>query len=929
MKKSVLAIALAVLMAVSLLTVGAMAEGTTITLNEFVSKVEAGNGTYDGEGVVVLIEPASGCRGNHDDHPAVVDGKTPERIQMYDDTAYAQYQRFSGYADISISNVTFKLVVPQENIKFCGAWNDTQTNISPDKLDAELQILSTGAISFYNCVFDNVAVSPINCATVLTFDKCSFTGLGGYGVKDAKAPVIIVNNCEFANCDGGVYMNGAGTTSMTYTGNRFDNIGGRAAIQISAAGAYGNAKIDISNNTSSGNGAIVRQLNKTVTSSVLDPVTLEEKNSFDPNSPLFLAGTGVVENKYIYVHAVNGSNDNDGTSPETAVKTFKEALSRANSGDEIILLSNVAENNLPYVNETITLDLNGKTLSTDKLVSQGNLTIIDSTAVSAPQVSADYSTVTYNSGKINVSIAVHAAFGGTVTLKSGSIVSSDLGAYVQGDTTGNSIISSTFNIEGGYIEAQEFAATTQGKGATLNISGGVLVAKDNAVVAGNGTVTSEKNLGGTTINISGGTMIGHITTDGYIACGVYHPQQGTLNISGGTIYADGGVGILMRAGVANITGGNIIATGTDAGKVGDSTIIQNCYGIIYDENSDYPGMNASDAVTVSGDANVTADAGSEAIHVIQSETASEDRVVVKGGSYSSSVAEFVDESLNYELNNFGIYTYYTDFETALANALPCAQIKNVKDDPSVTMYSLTVDPANGSQAIRVSVPAGTEYTLPTPTNSGYIFLGWRDNNNVTHKAGDVITVNSDMTFVAVWGNLPDVKPSEPSEPETPVFPFYDVTARDWYYSAVKYVYEKGLMDGVDVGVFAPNDTLTRAMVWTIIARAEGVDTTGGATWYAKAQEWVTAKGISDGENPNAAITRQELVTMLYRLAGEPAVSGTITAPDASSVSTWAQSAMTWAMNIGLVEGDENGAVTPTATATRAQAAALIMRYLEA
>ena len=220
-------------------------------------------------------------------------------------------------------------------------------------------------------------------------------------------------------------------------------------------------------------------------------------------------------------------------------------------------------------------------------------------------------------------------------------------------------------------------------------------------------------------------------------------------------------------------------------------------------------------------------------------------------------------------------------------------------------------------------------TLPNVTNSGYIFLGWRDNNNVTHKAGEVVTITADTTFTAVWGNLPDVKPSEPETPETPVFPFYDVTARDWYYSAVKYVYEKGLMDGVDVGVFAPNDTLTRAMVWTIIARAEGVDTTGGATWYAKAQEWVTAKGISDGENPSAAITRQELVTMLYRLAGEPAVSGTITAPDASSVSTWATDAMTWAMNIGLVEGDENGAVTPTATATRAQAAALIMRYLEA
>ena len=244
-------------------------------------------------------------------------------------------------------------------------------------------------------------------------------------------------------------------------------------------------------------------------------------------------------------------------------------------------------------------------------------------------------------------------------------------------------------------------------------------------------------------------------------------------------------------------------------------------------------------------------------------------------------------------------------------------------------WTVTVSYGNGMPDMIVNVIRdGGTITLPTPTNSGYIFLGWRS-GDTTYKAGDVVPITGNTTFVAVWGNLPDVKPSEPETPETPVFPFYDVSARDWYYSAVKYVYEKGLMDGVDVGVFAPNDTLTRAMVWTIIARAEGVDTTGGATWYAKAQEWVTAKGISDGENPNAAITRQELVTMLYRLAGEPAVSGTITAPDASSVSTWAQNAMTWAMNIGLVEGDENGAVTPTATATRAQAAALIMRYLEA
>lgn len=243
-----------------------------------------------------------------------------------------------------------------------------------------------------------------------------------------------------------------------------------------------------------------------------------------------------------------------------------------------------------------------------------------------------------------------------------------------------------------------------------------------------------------------------------------------------------------------------------------------------------------------------------------------------------------------------------------------------------SVYTVTFK-SNGTEYDTKLVAAGTEITLPTPSNSGYIFLGWRC-GDVTYKAGEVIKVEEDLTFTAVWGNLPDVDPDDPDEPEVPDFPFYDVSASAWYYDAVKYVYDKGLMDGVDDHEFAPDATLTRAMVWTILARMEGVDTTGGATWYAKAQEWAVAKGISDGENPNAAITREQLVTMFYRLAGEPSVSGSITAPDADSVSSWAKDAMIWAMDIGLIEGDENGAVTPTATATRAQAAAIIMRYIE-
>ena len=255
-----------------------------------------------------------------------------------------------------------------------------------------------------------------------------------------------------------------------------------------------------------------------------------------------------------------------------------------------------------------------------------------------------------------------------------------------------------------------------------------------------------------------------------------------------------------------------------------------------------------------------------------------------------------------------------------------SDVKYTSNVAAASNFTVTFNSNGGTEYATQLVEADSEIILPTPSKSGYIFLGWRCGEN-TYNAGATVKVTADMAFSAVWGNLPDVKPdTKPDQPVVTEFPFYDVAASAWYYDAVKYVYDKGLMDGVDTHEFAPNATLTRAMVWTILARAEGVDTTGGSTWYAKAQEWVVSKGVSDGENPNAAITRQELVTMLYRLAGSPTVTGSLTAPDASSVSNWAKDAMLWAMNLGLVEGDENGAVTPTATATRAQAAALIMRY---
>lgn len=160
-------------------------------------------------------------------------------------------------------------------------------------------------------------------------------------------------------------------------------------------------------------------------------------------------------------------------------------------------------------------------------------------------------------------------------------------------------------------------------------------------------------------------------------------------------------------------------------------------------------------------------------------------------------------------------------------------------------------------------------------------------------------------------------------------PFSDVTAEDWFYDDVAFVYENGLMVGTSAQHFDPNASVTRGMVMTILARKEGIETDRYSPWYAARVEWAAANGISDGSNPESEITREELATMLYRYAKLKGydLSGTYLTnyTDASSVSGYAVSAVQWAVAAGLMNGS-NGKLTPRDTATRAQLAAMLHRF---
>ena len=167
-------------------------------------------------------------------------------------------------------------------------------------------------------------------------------------------------------------------------------------------------------------------------------------------------------------------------------------------------------------------------------------------------------------------------------------------------------------------------------------------------------------------------------------------------------------------------------------------------------------------------------------------------------------------------------------------------------------------------------------------------------------------------------------PGETTEPEAPAFS--DVPATHWAYSAVEYVVDKGLFNGTSATTFSPETPMTRAMFFTVLARMDGVDTTGGTTWYDKALAWAVSEGISDGTNPEATITREQLAVMLYRYSGSPEAQASLsTFSDAASVSDWAQDGMNWAVAQGILTGKTGGLLDPQGTASRAEVATMLMR----
>lgn len=159
--------------------------------------------------------------------------------------------------------------------------------------------------------------------------------------------------------------------------------------------------------------------------------------------------------------------------------------------------------------------------------------------------------------------------------------------------------------------------------------------------------------------------------------------------------------------------------------------------------------------------------------------------------------------------------------------------------------------------------------------------------------------------------------------------FDDVPGNYWGAEAVAFASSRELFAGTSATTFAPDTAMTRAMIVTVLARFEGVDTTTGSTWYEAGQQWAVQNGVSDGTNMDQGLSREQLATMLWRYAGSPSVSNSLSGyTDAGTVSSYAQQAMAWCVEQGIIGGTTTTTLSPQGPATRAQVATILMRYIE-
>ena len=317
------------------------------------------------------------------------------------------------------------------------------------------------------------------------------------------------------------------------------------------------------------------------------------------------------------------------------------------------------------------------------------------------------------------------------------------------------------------------------------------------------------------------------------------------------------------------------------------------------------------------------------------------------------------QALSTSANSLGEYFEVSADKSALILHLCCFSTYAVGYENAPVLPSVPTENApnvseseHGSVTVFPNLPTtGTVVTITPKPDEGYAV----DRITVTDASGEPVEVrpNGDGTYsftqpsgavtITVSFRLLTDASECPRDASCPMSGYTDLNMEAWYHDGIHYCLDEGLMDGVGMGLFAPNATTSRAMIVTILWRLQGSPEAEAAEmftdvapgdWYADAIAWAASEGVAEGYEdgsfrPNDAITREQLAAMLWRYAGSPGSDGALSAfVDWADTSSWAQQALSWAVAQGLITGVDSDSLSPKGQATRAQTATILMRFAQ-
>lgn len=638
---------------------------------------------------------------------------------------------------------------------------------------------------------------------------------------------------------------------------------------------------------------------------------------------------------------------------------LQEAITAAKGNGTVTLVNSVNLTDGVEVEGTVTLDLNGYTITNDD-----NWT---------KDTSVDYLLAVKRSGNLTIN--------DSSANKTGAIISTNDKIAVA--------VKLTIKDE-----------TGEGDAATLTVNGGTLKAPFYGI-SGNGMRHNTK------LTIKGGTI------EGTKGTGIYQPQDGTVTINGGTI--TGLTGIEIRSGKLDVSGGTFISTAkkyeavkNDSGTTVTGAAIavsQHTTGktiTVTVDGGTFEGPKSFVETDVQkvpvGESSATINKGTFDGEVSSAHFTN----FVKGGQFSAPVdTDLLNDSLKAQLqstsNTTAPYSYYTSVQAAVnAAAAGDAITILVNTNENVTVSKPVTIVAGAGVTQTGTISAGNGYDVTVDENGNIVIVKEPEYNGkysyeIFTKVGEngtisvdryategdnvTITVSPDEAYlldeltVTANGKEVEVKdngdgtytfkmPSadakivvtfaeDPDWEPAPEMPFTDVNENDWFYDVVLYAYDNGLMTGVSATEFAPNQTTTRGMIVSMLARLEGVTSAEDAgfadvaanDWYATAVNWAASVGVVNGYEdntfrPNAPITREQMAAILYNYADYKGYDVSARADlsdyaDAADVSSWAEDVLAWANAEGLINGMTATTIDPQGATTRAQTAAMFERFLTA